>query len=70
MLALGYASGLRVSEVTNLKVSDLDLTELVVHLKNAKGKKDRISVLPRRLQNDLRNMIAGKKAQDFVLLAK
>jgi len=65
MTALGYACGLRVSEVVNLKVSDLDINELVVHIKGAKGKKDRISVLPEKLQNDLRNLIAGKKASDF-----
>lgn len=66
MIALGYGCGLRVSEVTDLKVADLDIDELVVHIKDAKGKKDRISVLPEKLQNDLRNIIAGKKADDFV----
>ncbi len=66
MISLGYACGLRVSEVINLKVSNLDIEELVVHIKNAKGKKDRISVLPEKLQNDLRNIIAGKNANDYV----
>lgn len=66
MIALGYACGLRISEVINLKVSDLDIDELVVHIKNAKGKKDRLSVLPEKLQNDLRNLIAGKKADEYV----
>lgn len=66
MIALGYGCGLRVSEVTDLKVADLDIDELVVHIKDAKGKKDRISVLPEKLHNDLRNIIAGKKADDFV----
>lgn len=66
MISLGYACGLRVSEVINLKVADLHIDELVVHIKNAKGKKDRISVLPKKLQNDLRNIVAGKNASDFV----
>lgn len=66
MIAIGYACGLRVSEVINLKVKDLDIEELTVHLKGAKGKKDRISVLPEKLRNDLRNMIAGKDTNDFV----
>lgn len=66
MISLGYACGMRVSEVVNLKVADLDISELVVHIKGAKGKKDRISVLPGKLQNDLRNIIAGKKADEFV----
>jgi len=66
MMSLGYACGLRVSEVVNLKVADLDIDELVVHIKSSKGKKDRISVLPEKLQNDLRNIIAGKNANDFI----
>lgn len=66
MISLGYGCGLRVSEVINLRVADLDIDQLVVHIKGAKGKKDRISVLPEKLQNDLRNIIAGKSANDFV----
>jgi len=66
MISLGYACGMRVSEVTKLQVADLDIAELVVHIKGAKGKKDRISVLPEKLQDDLRNIIAGKKVYDFI----
>ncbi len=66
MISLGYACGLRVSEVTNLRVSDLDIDQLVIHIKNAKGKKDRISVLPEKLQKDLRNFVAGKDNHDSV----
>jgi site-specific recombinase XerD len=66
MISLGYACGLRVSEVVKLEVVDLDIDELVVHIKGAKGKKDRISVLPEKLQNDLRNVIAGKRINDIV----
>lgn len=66
MIALSYAAGLRVSEVVNLKVKDLDLEELVVHLKNAKGKKDRVSVLPEKLINDLRNLTAGKDKDEYL----
>ena len=66
MISLGYACGLRVSEVTSLRVADLAIDELVVHIKGAKGKKDRISVLPERLQDHLRNCIAGKEGGDFV----
>ena len=66
MISLGYGCGLRVSEVIDLKVSDLNIDELTVHIKDAKGKKDRISVLPDKLENDLRNIIAGKYANDYV----
>jgi len=36
MISLGYACGMRVSEVVNLRVADLDIDELVVHIKGAK----------------------------------
>ena len=49
MISLVYACGLRISEVINLKVADLDIDELMVHIKGEKGKKARISILPEKL---------------------
>jgi integrase/recombinase XerD len=66
MFSLGYACGLRISEIVNLKVTDLDIEELTIHIKESKGKKDRISILPKKLKNDLKNIIAGKNLNDFV----
>ncbi len=66
MISLDYACDLRVSEVISLKVADLDIDKLIVHIKGAKGKKDRISVLPKKLENDLRNIIAGRNAKDYI----
>jgi len=66
MISIGYGCGLRVSEVVKLKVADLDINELTIHIKNSKGKKDRISILPEKLQNDLQNIIAGKKPFDYI----
>ena len=65
-IAIAYAGGLRISEVQNLKVQDLDLEELTIHIKLAKGKKDRITVIPEKLKTDLQNLIAGKKTNDFI----
>ncbi len=66
LLSLAYGSGMRVSEVVNLKVGDLNINELNLVIKDAKGGKDRLSILPEILKNDLQNMIAGKHANDFV----
>jgi len=66
MVSLGYAGGLRVSEVINLRVCDVDLEELVIHLKSTKGKKDRITVFPDRLKNNIKNLMAGKEGDDFI----
>ena len=66
MLSLAYGAGLRVSEVINLKVRNINLNELTLHLKQAKGKKDRLTLIPKKITDDLRNMIAGKTADDYV----
>ncbi|KKQ52120.1 hypothetical protein A2865_01820 [Candidatus Woesebacteria bacterium RIFCSPHIGHO2_01_FULL_39_17] len=66
LISLSYGAGLRVSEVINLKVKDVDLEELIIHLKSAKGNKDRITVMPSTLVNDLKNLLAGKKKNDLV----
>ena len=65
-VALAYAGGLRISEIQNLRVKDVDLEELTIHLKNAKGKKDRITIFPEKLKTDFQNLIAGKYTDDFV----
>jgi site-specific recombinase XerD len=41
ILATMYGAGLRVSEVVNLKVSDLDRERKVIHVRGGKGHKDR-----------------------------
>ncbi len=61
MISLGYAAGLRVGEIINLKVKDINLEELTIHIKNTKGKKDRITVFPEKLKIDFQNLMAGKK---------
>lgn len=60
LLALAYGAGLRVSEVIALRVNDIDLQELTIHLKQAKGKKDRITIFPEKLASDIQNLVAGK----------
>ena len=42
MLMLGYATGMRVSEIVRLKVENIDSSRMCVHVEQAKGKKDRI----------------------------
>lgn len=46
MLMLAYASGLRVSELVQLRIEDLDVQRGLIHLRGAKGKKDRFTILP------------------------
>ena len=53
-LQLSYGMGLRVSEVVNLKVVDIDSKRMVVHVRGAKGKKDRYVPLPDTILPSLR----------------
>ena len=70
LLSLAYGAGLRVSEVIGLKVQDLDFKELTVHIKRAKGQKDRISIIPESLVDSLKNLIAGKDKEEFIFASE
>jgi integrase/recombinase XerD len=54
ILTLTYSAGLRVSEITNLKIEDIDSKRMIIHIKNAKGKKDRIVPLSQNVLELLR----------------
>jgi len=54
MLAILYGSGLRVSEVTRLKVADIDSGRNVLWVRFGKGRKDRQALLPPKLRELLR----------------
>jgi integrase/recombinase XerD len=41
-----YSSGLRLGETLNLKVGDIDIERMKVHVRMGKGKKDRFVTLP------------------------
>jgi integrase/recombinase XerD len=49
-----YSCGLRLLEGTHLKISDIDSGRKIVHIKNAKGNKDRLVPLPERTLELLR----------------
>ena len=45
LLMIIYSSGLRISEALNLMISDIDSERMLIHIKGAKGKKDRMVIL-------------------------
>ena len=55
MLKLCYGMGLRVSEIVNLKITNIDSQRMQVHIEGAKGKIDRYVTLPSTILEDLRN---------------
>jgi site-specific recombinase XerD len=49
ILTLTYSVGLRVSEIINLKIEDIDSKRMIIHIKNGKGRKDRIVPLSEKV---------------------
>ena len=69
-ISLAYGTGLRVSEITHLKVKDINTDELIIHVKRAKGGKDRITVFPEKLKDKVEKFIGGKNSNDFVFASE
>ena len=66
MLTLVYALGLRSGELISMKITDIDGGRKVVHLKGAKGKKDRVLPLPDTLRDLLREYYLAYQPQDYL----
>lgn len=66
LLQLAYGMGLRVSEVAALKISDIDTRRKIVHLKGAKGKKDRIVNFPKSIFPLLRAYYRKYRPTDYL----
>jgi len=54
-LMTAYAGGLRVSEVSSLKITDIDSSRMVIRIEGGKGGKDRYVMLSPRLLEVLRD---------------
>jgi len=66
MLALLYGCGLRVSEVTQLKVNDIDASRNVLWVRQGKGRKDRQPLLPPKLLELLRTYWRTERPTDWL----
>lgn len=45
LLSLGYGAGLRAGEVLRLKVKHIDSAQMIIHVQQSKGRKDRLVML-------------------------
>lgn len=54
IISLLYSSGLRRNELLNLKLNDIDSKRMVIRVNQAKGNKDRFTVLNKSVLDDLR----------------
>jgi len=66
IIQIGYSAGLRISEIINLKWQDIDFDRNLIHLKRAKGKKDRIVMLSLKVKESLMNLTPNKEGYVFL----
>jgi len=66
ILTLTFSVGLRVSEITNLKIEDIDSKRMLIHIKNAKGRKDRVVPLSQNVLNLLREYFKQYRPNEYM----
>jgi site-specific recombinase XerD len=54
LLSLIYSAGLRLSELTRLKIADIDSSRMLIHIRESKNRKDRYVPLSRYVLTGLR----------------
>lgn len=62
VVGLLYGSGLRLAEALEIRVKDLDLERRELVVRNGKGGKDRVTVIPRELVSPLKTHLAELEA--------
>jgi integrase/recombinase XerD len=65
-----YAAGLRVSEVTQLQVSDIDSSRMVIRVRQGKGRKDRYVMLAPTLLTILRRYWQSERPKTWLFPGK
>ncbi len=66
MLKLCYGMGLRVSEIVNIKITDVDSKNMQVFIERAKGKKDRYANLPESILEQLRTYFLEYRPKKYL----
>lgn len=66
ILTLTYSVGLRVSEIINLKINDIDSKRMLIHIRKAKGRKDRIVPLSQYVLELLRGYYKEHEPVDYL----
>lgn len=55
IISLLYSGGLRLSELLNLKLSDIDSRRMLIRIERGKGNKDRFTLLAKKILQELRS---------------
>ncbi len=66
IISLAYSTGMRVSEVCNLKITDIDSKRMIITIRQSKGLKDRIVPLSATVLEILREYFKAYKPQEYL----
>lgn len=66
IVSLLYSAGLRRSELLNLKIEDIDSKRMLIKIRQAKGNKDRYTVLNKSVLKDLRLYYSTYKPTNYL----
>ena len=70
IVLLLYGSGLRVSELCNLKIRDIDFKRSLIIVRGGKGAKDRIVPIPRALLKEIEDYLKMRNDNSEYLLVE
>ncbi len=66
IFTLCYSAGLRLGEILNIKISDIDSDRMQIRIHQAKGKKDRYSILSPKVLDLLRRYVQEYKPKEYL----
>jgi site-specific recombinase XerD len=66
IISLAYSTGMRVSEVCNLKISDIDSKRMLITVRQAKGRKDRVVPLSENILKLLREYFLEFRPNEYL----
>ena len=66
ILSIAYSTGLRVSEILNLKINNIDSKRMLINIINGKGRKDRIVPLSKPMLNIFREYYLEYKPKEYL----
>ena len=66
ILSLMYSSGIRIGELLNLKLQDIDSKRMLIRVNQGKGKRDRVTLLSEKVLIDLRTYYIQTKPKNWL----
>jgi integron integrase len=63
ILKLLYGTGMRIMEVLRLRIKDIDFSRGEILVRDGKGAKDRVTMLPRSLSDELQQQVTDRLSQ-------